>query len=40
MSRKRTVYSTELKTKLVPEAIKGEKTIKRRQVRIISHQIT
>lgn len=27
MSRKRTVYSTELKTKLVLEAIKGEKTI-------------
>jgi len=27
MSRKRTVYSTQLKTKLVLEAIKGEKTI-------------
>ena len=27
MSRKRTVYTTELKTKLVLEAIKGEKTI-------------
>ena len=27
MSRKRTVYSTQLKTRLVLEAIKGEKTI-------------